>query len=82
MMAIQNGEPVYLPVTEGYKKGVEWMHECFEKGLIDPELFTEDTSMRDAKLMSETPVVGCAPGWTADSTFGPNADQYIALPAP
>jgi putative aldouronate transport system substrate-binding protein len=81
MMAIQNGEPVYLPVTEGYKSGIEWMHDCFEKGLIDPELFTEDSSMRDAKLMNETPIVGAAPGWTADSTFGANADQYIALPA-
>jgi len=81
MMAIQNGEPVYLPVTEGYKKGVEWMHECFEKGLIDPELFTEDTSMRDAKLMNETPIIGVAPGWTADATFGANAGEYVALPA-
>jgi putative aldouronate transport system substrate-binding protein len=81
MMAIQNGEPVYLPVTDGYKQGIEWMHECFEKGLIDPEIFTEDTSMRDAKLMSETPIVGVAPGWTADATFGANAGQYVALPA-
>ncbi len=81
MMAIQDGTPVYLPVTEGYKKGIEWMHSCYEKGLIDPEIFTEDSSMRDAKLMSETPIIGSAPGWTADSTFGANADQYVALPA-
>ena len=81
MMAIQNGEPVYLPVTDGYKEGLKWMNECFNKGLIDPELFTEDSSMRDAKLMNETPIVGAAPGWTADSTFGANAGQYIALPA-
>jgi putative aldouronate transport system substrate-binding protein len=81
MMAIQNGQPVYLPTTDGYKAGIEWMHECFEKGLIDPELFTEDSSMRDAKLMNETPIVGAAPGWTADSTFGANSGQYVALPA-
>lgn len=81
MMAIQNNEPVYLPVTDGYKNGIEWMHECYEKGLIDPELFTEDNSMRDAKLMNETPIVGVAPGWTADATFGANASQYVALPA-
>ena len=57
------------------------MNECFEAGLIDAELFTEDESMRDAKLMSETPIVGSAPGWTADATFGANAYQYVALPA-
>ncbi len=81
MMAIRNGKPVFLPVTQQYKKGLEWMHECYEEGLIDAELFTEDGSMRDAKLMSATPVVGSAPGWTADSTFGTNSEQYIALPA-
>ena len=80
-MAMIDGKPTYLPVSENYKKGIEWMHSCYEQGLIDPELFTQDDSMRDAKLMAETPVVGCAPGWTADATFGANADQYAALPA-
>lgn len=80
-MAIKDGTPVYLPTSDSYKQGVAWMHECFEEGLIDPEIFTEDDSMRDAKLMSETPVIGVAAGWTADSTFGANADQYVAMPA-
>ena len=79
-MALRDGKVVYLPVTNQYKDGLKWMHECYEKGLIDREIFTEDGSMRDAKLMAKTPVVGCAPGWTADSTFGANSDQYAALP--
>ena len=81
MMAVRDGKPVFLPVTEDYKKGLAWMHECYREGLIDAELFTEDGSMRDAKLMAETPLVGSAAGWTADSTFGANSDQYVALPA-
>ena len=80
MMALRDGKPVFLPTTEQYKKGVAWMNECYAQGLIDQELFTEDGSMRDSKLMASTPVIGCAPGWTADSTFGPNSDQYVALP--
>ena len=80
-MAVRDGKPVFLPTTDQYKDGIAWMHECYEQGLIDPELFTEDGSMRDAKLMAETPIVGCAPGWTADSTFGANSGQYEALPA-
>ena len=79
MMAVRDNKPVYLPTIEEYKQGVKWMHECYKLGLIDEELFTEDGSMRDAKLMAPTPLVGCAPGWTADSTFGPNADEYEAL---
>lgn len=80
-MAIKDGNPVFLPTSEEYKEGVAWMNKCYEEGLIDPELFTQDDSMRDAKLMNETPLVGVAPGWTADATFGGNSDQYVALPA-
>ncbi|WP_044957982.1 extracellular solute-binding protein [Butyrivibrio sp. LC3010] len=81
MMSIQNGEPIYLPTSQSYKDGISWMHECYEKGLIDPEIFTQDSSMRDAKLMNEIPIIGCAAGWTTDATFGQNADEYVALPA-
>lgn len=80
-MAIKDGKPVYLPISDSYKAGIKAMSEAYAEGLIDQELFTEDTSMRDAKLMNETPIVGVAPGWTADSTFGANAGQYVALPA-
>ena len=80
-LTVRDGEVVFIPTSEGYKEGVEWMHQCFEEGLIDKEIFTQDDSMRDAKLMAETPIIGVAPGWTADSTFGSNADQYVALPA-
>lgn len=80
LMALKDGKPEWLPVSEGYKNGIRWMHECFEAGLIDAELFTQDESMRDAKLMGSTAVVGVAAGWTADATFGSKAGQYVPLP--
>lgn len=80
-MTIKDGKPVFLPTSDEYKNGIKAMHEAYEKGLIDKEIFTQDDSMRDAKLMNKTPIVGCAPGWTMDATFGANADQYVALPA-
>lgn len=80
-LTVRDGAPVFIPTSEGYRDGIAWMHECFAEGLVDKEIFTQDDSMRDAKLMAETPIVGVAPGWTADSTFGGNADQYVALPA-
>ncbi|MDE6053809.1 MAG: extracellular solute-binding protein [Lachnospiraceae bacterium] len=80
-MTVKDGSPVYLPTSEMYKQGVQWMNQCYTEGLIDKELFTQDDSMRDAKLMNEIPLVGVAAGWTADATFGANADQYVALPA-
>ena len=80
-MTLKDGEPVFLPTSDEYKAGIEWMNQCYQEGLIDPEIFTEDDSMRDAKLQGETALVGCAAGWTADAIFGSNSDQYIALPA-
>jgi putative aldouronate transport system substrate-binding protein len=80
-MSIKDGAPAFLPTLESYRDGIKWMNKCYAEGLIDPEIYTEDTSMRDSKLMNETAIVGAAPGWTADSTFGANASQYTALPA-
>lgn len=80
-MSIKEGTPAFLPTLDSYREGIKWMNKCYAEGLIDPEIYTEDTSMRDSKLMNETAIVGAAPGWTADSTFGANASQYTALPA-
>lgn len=80
-MTVKDGRAVFIPTSEEYKEGIAAMRKCYAEGLIDAEIFVQDDSMRDAKLMNPTPVIGCAPGWTADSTFGANADQYTALPA-
>ena len=79
-MTIKDDKPVFIPTSDQYKAGIEWMNKCYQEGLIDPELFTEDDSMRDAKLQGETAIVGCAPGWTADAVFAGNGSQYVALP--
>lgn len=80
-MSIKGGVPAFLPTQDSYREGIKWMNKSYAEGLIDPEIYTEDTSMRDSKLMNETAIVGAAPGWTADATFGANASQYTALPA-
>ncbi|MCU9612580.1 extracellular solute-binding protein [Caldibacillus lycopersici] len=80
-MALKDGKPTFLATEEAYREGIEWMHEAYVDGLIDQELFTEDTSMSDAKRKNEdVSLVGVAVGWTADATFGPNQDEYVALP--
>ena len=55
------------------------MHEAYKKGLIDPELFTEDTSMSVAKRMDKgVSRVGVSSGWTADATFGPTCQRICS----
>lgn len=80
-MSMKDGKPIYLRMEETYRDGIAWMSEAYQAGLIDPELFTQDTSMSDAKRMNkDTALVGVAAGWTADATFGLHAEEYVALP--
>lgn len=77
-----NGDPVFMPVQENYKEAVEWMHGLWEKGILDPEYFTQDGSMATAKRQAEGgSQVGLLTAWTADAEAGGNADQFVLLEA-
>lgn len=76
------GEPVFMPAEENYKEAVEWMHELWEKGILDPEYFTQDSSMATSKRQAEGgSQVGLITAWTADAEAGGNADQFELLEA-
>ena len=47
------GEPVFMPAQENYKEAVIWMHDLWQKGILDPEYFTQDSSMYNSKLQAE-----------------------------
>lgn len=55
---MKTGEPFFLPITEKYKEAVKWMHNLYRKGLIDPEHFTQNTSMYTSKVQATA-----APRW-------------------
>lgn len=77
-----DGEAVFMPVQENYKEAVKWMHELWEKGILDPEYFTQDSSMFDSKKQAEGgSKVGLITGWTADAQAGANASQFTLLEA-
>ena len=78
----KNGSPVFMPVQDNYKEAVKWMHDLYQKGIVDPEFFTQESSMATAKLQAEGgSQVGLFTGWTADAQAGLNADQFIPLEA-
>jgi putative aldouronate transport system substrate-binding protein len=77
------GTPVFMPAQENYKQAVEWMHDMYSKGLIDPEYFTQESSAATAKRQAEGgSQVGMLSGWTADAEAGTNAGQFSLLEAP
>ena len=73
------GNPVFIPTQENYKEGVMWLNEMYQKGILDPEFFTQEASMATSKIQSAE--VGLITGWTADAVAGPVADQYEVVPA-
>lgn len=44
-----SGEPIFMPIQENYKEAVKWVNGLYTKGLLDPEAFTQDSSMVTAK---------------------------------
>lgn len=76
------GNPVFMPIEENYKEAVKWMRRMYEKGIIDPEYFTQESSMATAKRQAEGGSrVGWLSGWTADAEAGMNVDQFTLLEA-
>lgn len=44
-----NKEVICVANTEGFKKGIAWLHDLYAQGLIDPEAFTQEWSTYVAK---------------------------------
>lgn len=75
----ENGEPFFLPITEKYKEAVKWMHNLYEKGLIDPEHFTQNNSMYTSKVQATGgSQVGYIFGWSTAAAEA-NKDEFVAI---
>ena len=78
----KEGKPVFVPVEDNYIEAVKWMHDMYQKGVLDPEFFTQEESMATAKRQAEGgSQVGLFTGWTAGAQAGANAGQFVALEA-
>lgn len=78
----KDGEAVFMPIEENYKEAAKWMHSLYEKGIIDPEYFTQDGTMYGSKVSAEDGShVGLIFGWTADAEAGITAGEFEIMPA-
>lgn len=81
-MGLKDGKPVFMPIEDNYKEAVKWVSGLYEKGVLDPEAFTQDDSMKTAKLQDPNgSLSGLVFGWTADAQVGVNAGDYVQVPA-
>lgn len=80
-MIIQDGQPLFYPTSEAYKEGLKWIGKLYAEGLVDPEVFTQDETMRSAKFQNpDVPIVGFTYQWTPDAVFGKWGTQYETIP--
>ena len=76
---VHDGEVKNFFVSEEYRQLVSFLNKCFEAGLINANVFTQDyTSMQN---LSRTGVVGFTFGWDILDRMGPELeDQYVTVP--
>ena len=78
----KDGNPVFVPAQENYKQAVNWMHDLWTRGVLDPEYFTQEASAVTSKLQNEGgSKVGVIFGWTADAQVSTNVGQFELVPA-
>lgn len=65
--------PVYIPKDPNYKKYLTMMNRFYTEGLLDQNMFTQDTATRAARNMEGA--TGAIIG-TLDQTLGDNPDLY------
>jgi len=74
---IKNGEVLYAPQQEGYRKYAEFMHKLYKEGLLDPEVFTQDANVYKAKQRGEVPILGVI-FYSTQASFT-NTEEYVPL---
>ena len=67
---------VCVATSEGFKKGIQWLHKLNEEGLIDPEAFTQEWSTYVAKGKSGR--YGVCFSWDVANIAQVSMDDLIA----
>lgn len=81
-LTIMDGEVTYAATRDEYRAALDYFHELWDLGVIDPEAFTQDSAMFNGKLKSETRVAGMFEVWRGTSWRLSNEDdEYAILPA-
>ena len=71
-------EVICIATTEGFKKGIAWLHSLYEQNLIDPEAFTQEWSTYVAKGKSGR--YGVCFSWDVANVV-PSLEGWAPLPA-
>lgn len=79
-LGVEDSQVFFAPTRDEYKDYLNWMHELYAEGLIDPEAFTHDVQVYDSKIKSSTPILGSYFSWSLTSDYGTTDHAYQVLP--
>ncbi|WP_435170391.1 extracellular solute-binding protein [Paenibacillus glycanilyticus] len=76
-----NGKVFSTATTDAYKTGVEYLHQMYMDGLIDPEFLITDGPKMQAKLTNPDVIVGSLMTFSISDVVGADrAKDYVAVP--
>lgn len=74
----EDGTVDFVCATDNYRKAMEYFHEWYAEGLMDPEMFSQDTTQLMAKCSQG--YVGVSTWWYIEELMGQYAEDYVFLP--
>lgn len=79
-IGVKDGKVVWTAAEDSYKEAVKYFNSLFEEGLVDPEAFTQDGPVFDAKVKSEERIVGVLQAWRSTGwALEEGDDSYIPM---
>ena len=76
IVVTEDAKVISAATTEGWRKGVEWLHKLYAEGLIDPDAFTQEWSTYVAKGKSGR--YGVCFSWDVANIVSISMDDLIA----
>lgn len=82
-LVLEDDKVVFSAAQDGYRKGLDWIHQAYGEGLIDMESFSQDMSTYYAKIKGGN--VGCFIGWRLEGmahSFDGMEEQFVCMDPP
>nr|WP_275583015.1 extracellular solute-binding protein [Gracilibacillus alcaliphilus] len=78
----ENGNIISTATTEAYKTGIQYLHEMYQEGLIDPNFMTTEHTGLQSKLRSDDVIVGSVLSWghPVDLAGEERGSGYVPVP--
>lgn len=78
LMVDNTGKVNFVCDDDGYREAVTYFHNWYAEGLMDQEMFSQDTNQLIAKCQNG--YVGVTTWWEINEIMGPHAADYVYLP--